>query len=427
MKNQIKIFSIIVLTGFVVSGAILFSCKSQQNGKTRSLEYGASIRAEKKNYSVRAGNRLHLDLKLKNTRQKTLSSSTENPCLLSYHLLDESGQIIQYDNRRFPIPQDILPGQKVDVPITVKSPLEKGRYILEFDLLREGLSWFKDYGSKTLKIALTVLDQKWIEEENEWTLNYGIFTTFTSNVKELNTLYRLIRLTLAQSEVEFNGQTGKIFGFSAGTDYSQIWVRDANTILFASKFFYGQPYLTSWIEEHLAYQKDNGALEDWINATGKSEKNTTETDQEASIVQPADDVFLPYFFLKPFRSNELKDLKGGLDDAGLLISFCCVFFGFSYGIYPILNGPIFFLIGKMFFNPGCEISLAIKIFGCKKNCVGISYPDRWVFCPWKESGNFPGLSVKFDFALGECQTDEPVKSIEFLDIRSEFSECPVVE
>ena len=319
MKNRIKIFSIIALTGFVVSAAIIFSYRSQQNGKTRSIEYGSSIRAEKKNYSVRAGNRLYLDLKLKNTGQNILSSSIENPCLLSYHLLDESGQISQYDNRRFAIPQDILPGQKGNVPITVKSPLEKGRYILEFDLLREGLSWFKDYGSKTLKISLTVLDQKWIEEENDWTLDYGTFTTFTSNVKELNTLYRLIRLTLAQSEVEFNGQTGKIFGFSAGTDYPQIWVRDANTILFASSLFYDRPYLSSWIEEHLSYQKDNGAIEDWINSIGKSEKNTTETDQEASIVQSAYQVFElcgPEWLQKKIKG---QDILSRLDKALLFV------------------------------------------------------------------------------------------------------------
>ena len=291
MKNWIKVISLIALISFVLSAATLLSCKNQKKEERRSLEYSASIRAEKKNYSVRAGNRLLLGLQLKNTGQKTWSSSAENPCLLSYHLLDEFGQISQYDNRRFSIPQDILPGQKVDFPIAVMSPLQKGRYILEFDLLREGVSWFKDYGSKTLKVALTVLNQEWIEDRSEWTLDYGTFTKFTSNVKELNTLYQFIRLTLAQSEVEFNGLAGKVFGFSAGTEYPQIWVRDANTILFVSKLFYGQPYLTSWIEEHLAFQKDNGALEDWINANGDSEKNTTETDQETSIVQSAYQVF----------------------------------------------------------------------------------------------------------------------------------------
>ena len=234
MKNWIKAFSILFLIGIIISAGVFISCGTQKKGETRSLEYAASIRAEKKTYSVKAGDKLHIGFQLKNTGQKTWSSSAENPCLLSYHLLDEDGQISRYDNRRFSLPKDTLPGQKVDFTIDVKSPLQKGQYILEFDLLREGLSWFKDYGSKTLKITLNVLNREWIEDGMEWTLDYGTFTKFTSNVEELNTLFRLIRLTLNQSEVEFTGQTGKISGFSAGTEYPQIWVRDANTILFVS-------------------------------------------------------------------------------------------------------------------------------------------------------------------------------------------------
>ena len=291
MKNWIKLLSLIALMGLVVTTGVLASCKRQNKKETQFSEYSASIRSDKKTYSAHAGNTLHIGIRLKNLGQKTWSSSTENPYLLSYHLLDEAGQIIKFDNRRFSLPQDIPPGQKTEFTMTVKIPLLTGRYILEFDLLREGLFWFKDNGSKTLKIALTVLNQEEAEEGLDWTLDYGTFTAFTSNVEEFNMLYRLIRLTLDHSEIEFNGLTGKVFGFSAGTEYPQIWSRDANTILSASKFFYGQHVLKSWIEEHLAFQQDNGSLGDWINAQGESEKNTTETDQEASVVQSAYQVF----------------------------------------------------------------------------------------------------------------------------------------
>jgi len=286
MKNCIKVFRILALTVIIVSAWGLVSCKTQ-----KKLEYSASIRAKTDKYSVKTGDTLHIGIQLKNTGQKAWSSSAENPCLLSYHLLDDGEQIIQYDNRRFTLPQDILPGQKINFTIDAKSPLQEGEYILEFDLLREGLSWFKDYGSETQKISLTVLNRTWIEDEEEWTLDYGKFTQFTSNVEELNSLFRLIRLTLDHSGIEFSGQTGNIFGFSPGTEYPEIWVRDANTILFSSKLFYDQNYLISWIEEHLAFQKDNGSIEDWINAKGESKKNTTETDQETSIVQSAFQVF----------------------------------------------------------------------------------------------------------------------------------------
>ena len=47
------------------------------------------------------------------------------------------------------------------------------------------------------------------------------------------------------------------------------------------------PYLQSWLEEHLAFQRDDGSLEDWIDSRGKADKNTTETDQETSAVRAA--------------------------------------------------------------------------------------------------------------------------------------------
>ena len=291
MKNRIKVLSLFMLLAAAASVEVLISCKTQNEDVIKPLDYSASIRAEKTDYSVKIGDRLNIEFNLKNLGQKTWSASATNPCLLSYHLLDESSQIIRYDNRRFNLPQDISPGENIQHIISVKSPLEEGLYYLEFDLLREGQFWFSDFGSKTLKIRLTVLNREWIEDKMEWTLDYGPFTKFSSNVKELNSLYKLIRITLDQSAVKFTGRRGEIFGFSAGSAYPQIWVRDANTILYASKFFYAQPYLSSWIEEHLVFQRDSGSLEDWVDANGQSQKNTTETDQETSLIQAAYQIF----------------------------------------------------------------------------------------------------------------------------------------
>jgi hypothetical protein len=94
-------------------------------------------------------------------------------------------------------------------------------------------------------------------------------------------------LSLEENAVTFPGRTGQVYGFAPGRDYPQIWLRDANTIIAASRFFYDAPYLVSWLEEHLAFQGENGGLQDWIDAQGKADKNTTETDQESSAVQAA--------------------------------------------------------------------------------------------------------------------------------------------
>jgi hypothetical protein len=115
-------------------------------------------------------------------------------------------------------------------------------------------------------------------------------TDFRSSVRELQAELGLIKATLARNKVEFPGRTGPISGFAAGSAYPQIWLRDAATILPASRLFYDAPFLSSWLVEHLAFQKKNGALEDWIDSRGKSDKNTVETDQETSAVRAAAEI-----------------------------------------------------------------------------------------------------------------------------------------
>ena len=68
--------------------------------------------------------------------------------------------------------------------ITVSSPLEEGKYTLEFDLLREGIAWFKDYGSKTSKITLSVKRKKWPEDKYDLSLDYGKYTKLKSTDKK---------------------------------------------------------------------------------------------------------------------------------------------------------------------------------------------------------------------------------------------------
>ena len=254
-------------------------------------DFAANIRPDIEEISIKEGKRAELKLEIKNIGRQPWHITGPNTCFLSYHLLDQTGGTIKFDNRRFTLPQKVLPRQSVAVNLTLRSPLEPGRYILEFDLLREGIAWFKDSGSPTAEITLTVTPLKWPDDELELNLEYGKFTRFHSNRKTMNALYKLIRLTLEENEVEFPGRTGRINGFYAGKGYPQIWLRDANTIIPASRCFYSNSFLRSWLEEHLAFQKDNGSLEDWINSQGNSDKNTTETDQETSAVQSAYQIY----------------------------------------------------------------------------------------------------------------------------------------
>ena len=268
----------------ILIGAIVYLVLTQkQESRTHTnADYNSWIEPEMRVLTAQVGDRVPFHLRIKNRGKKAWSSEGDYPCFLSYHLYQrENYRTVRFDNRRFPLPGVIQPGQSFEMSITLRAPIEAQRYIIMFDMVREGQSWFRDYGSRTAVIRFDVTDKEWPEDN----------TIIRPSQQEISQLMKIIRLTLDQNEVRFSGRTGKISGFAAGVDYPQIWIRDANTILAASRYFYDRSFLASWLEEHLAFQKENGSLEDWIDSRGKSDKNTVETDQESSAVQSAFQIF----------------------------------------------------------------------------------------------------------------------------------------
>lgn len=273
-------------------------------------EYAARIEVRPaKNVSFEGG-KVFFTLKIVNRGRLGWRPQEPHPYSISYHILDANGAILKHDNRRYPLPQKVRPARSVEMRVALRCPLEAGRYILEFDLLREGLLWFKDRGSKTAKVDLLVKKKTWPEDVVEFSLDYGKYTRVASDSEDLNKIFRLIRLTLEENAVSFQGRTGEVFGFAAGTDYPQVWLRDANTIIPASRYYYGERYLYSWLEEHLAIQSQDGSLSDWVDAAGHTGKNTTATDQEASAVQAAahvSDLLGPDWLEKEIHGRKIID------------------------------------------------------------------------------------------------------------------------
>jgi hypothetical protein len=291
MKKTCRLAAIIFLFLVSLSLVYLIFIKPSGNLNQANSDYRFTLRTTTENYHAPEGRRINISLTIFNTGKKSWISEEGHPYALSYHLLDAEGNMVRFENRRYSLPSKVLTGEEINRTVTIRVPLRKGRYWLEFDILQEGIFWFKDQGSKTFRLALHVEKNDWPDFRSQDLLEYGPFTFFSSEIEELNSLYKLIRLTLEQNEKEFNGRTGTVCGFSAGTSYPQIWLRDANTIIPASKYFYKQEFLTSWLEEHLAFQNGDGSLFDWFDSEGKTDKNTTETDQEASAIQSAFQIF----------------------------------------------------------------------------------------------------------------------------------------
>jgi 4-amino-4-deoxy-L-arabinose transferase-like glycosyltransferase len=74
---------------------------------------------------------------------------------LGNHWLDPSGRTLINDDGRRALLRDLKPGETTDLPLTVNAPA-RGRYILELDMLQEGVSWFGLKGSPTVRLPVEV-------------------------------------------------------------------------------------------------------------------------------------------------------------------------------------------------------------------------------------------------------------------------------
>jgi hypothetical protein len=75
---------------------------------------------------------------------------------LGNHWLDPSGKTVINDDGRSALLRNLDPGETVEVLLTINAPASPGLYVLEIDMLQEGVTWFGLAGSKTVKIPVDV-------------------------------------------------------------------------------------------------------------------------------------------------------------------------------------------------------------------------------------------------------------------------------
>lgn len=75
---------------------------------------------------------------------------------LGSHLLRKDEEEVDWDYGRAPLPRDLKPDETADIEFKVRAPEKPGRYIVEFDMVAEHVTWFEDHGSGTLRLELEV-------------------------------------------------------------------------------------------------------------------------------------------------------------------------------------------------------------------------------------------------------------------------------
>jgi LCP family protein required for cell wall assembly len=104
-----------------------------------------------------------IKLKIKNTGYFTWPcKETEeyNYVAVSYWWIDaETGESAEHPERqrRTPIHWDVEPGVEVELEVNVSPPQKPGKYILQYDMVHEGVDWFSYRGVPTLNKEVEVI------------------------------------------------------------------------------------------------------------------------------------------------------------------------------------------------------------------------------------------------------------------------------
>jgi LCP family protein required for cell wall assembly len=87
-------------------------------------------------------------IKVKNTGDLTWNRNGTNPIFLGYHWIDfNTREMAVFDGRRSIISNDgVGVGDEVEFDIRITAPSEPGEYILQLDLVHEGVTWFSYQG-----------------------------------------------------------------------------------------------------------------------------------------------------------------------------------------------------------------------------------------------------------------------------------------
>jgi SAM-dependent methyltransferase len=102
-----------------------------------------------------AGSRLDIDVRVEN--ESPVAWPADQMIRLGNHWLDEGGAVLLRDDGRVAVPLALGSGESVSLSLPITVPRRPGAYLLEFDLVQEKVSWFKNRGSKTVRVPVTVV------------------------------------------------------------------------------------------------------------------------------------------------------------------------------------------------------------------------------------------------------------------------------
>jgi hypothetical protein len=126
----------------------------------RDRDYRAEIEAPGAPGTFRAGERVALNLRVRNLGPVAWPASGERGMYqvnAGDRWLDPAtGRVVNDLDGRTALAADLPPGGEASLTLPVRAPAEPGDYVLEIDMVHEGVTFFREKGSKTLRLNVKV-------------------------------------------------------------------------------------------------------------------------------------------------------------------------------------------------------------------------------------------------------------------------------
>jgi hypothetical protein len=121
-------------------------------------DFRARITAPQALAELLPGQRVVLRIDVDNLGTERWPSLGERSVRVSYHWLDDGGEVVVQDGERTHLPNDVPPGNYVAMWATVNAPARAGKYRLQLSLVQENVAWLEDLGGEMLEMPVTIRD-----------------------------------------------------------------------------------------------------------------------------------------------------------------------------------------------------------------------------------------------------------------------------
>ncbi len=165
-RNYIGEFVRVMKPGGLLIFQVPAGPPDQQQSATRDLKlpdgaYHAELSCMSSAVAATPGSSMTITVTARNPTPYTWPPHVEALGVgIGNHWLSAGGVEIQRDDGRSYLRTDVASGQAASLDLVVNAPSTPGRYLLEFDMVHEGVTWFAQKGSIPLRLPVRVRSRR---------------------------------------------------------------------------------------------------------------------------------------------------------------------------------------------------------------------------------------------------------------------------